>query len=90
MSHGFGRQGYLVRPPRSICLGCQTILAGAEDRCPCVDALDKELEEKSKAWEVAHRDDPPPAPGSRLGFVCFEGVLPMRASMKALSRLKLG
>lgn len=72
---------------RSICLGCHTLLEGAEDWCPCVSAEDARMVTEVEKY-MARRDNPPPDSGSdNLGFICFEGVLPPRASLKAISRL---
>jgi hypothetical protein len=73
---------------RTLCFGCGAILEYAEDRCKCVDELDAKMDAEAEAWAKAHKDDPPRDPKDiSQGFICFEGVLPLRGSLRAISRM---
>ena len=83
--------GFKVNPDpssRSYCFGCHQVLEFANSRCQCVDESDARMAKAEADYERDNPGGPPPDQKGRLGFICFEDVLPMRASLKALSRIK--
>jgi len=70
------------------CFGCGQLVETLTSHCACVDAENARMTAEVEKWKADHKNDPLSADPAE-GFAGFQGILPMRASLKALSKIKV-